>query len=178
MGLFLGELYTKQKKIILKELLMESLNNWNRYVKLFMIPILVPSFVVHAVSTDLLMLLTWCFCASELFTKYVIKDSDAGRSNCSSFQPLGKLVSSDKHMSAHSAGPHNTVRFGFCLLQYMTVCVIYLTSHVSTLWPVRCSNSICWWTFAHTTLLLPFVSLPGANITFLMYLNIDRPGSM
>ncbi len=118
---------------------MELWNNWNRYATLCMIAILVLlSFVVCTVSADLLVLLTWCFCASELLIKNIIKDSDAGRSNWSGFQLPGKLVSSDEHMCALSAGPHNAVRFGFCLLKYiLAICVISLTSHASPLWPIR-----------------------------------------
>ncbi len=117
---------------------MELWNNWNRYATLCMIPSLFSSFVVCTVSADLLVLLTWCFCASELLIKNIIKGSDAGRSNWSGFQLPGKLVSSDEHMCALSAGPHNAVRFGFCLLKYiLAICVISLTLHASPLWPIR-----------------------------------------
>lgn len=159
---------------------MESLNNWNRFVKLFMIPILVLlSFVVDAVSTDLLMLLSWCCCASELFTKYVIKDSVAGRSNWSVFFSCPASSCRAINICRLSLLGHTTLwdlDFACCSLCLpQNVCVIYLTSHVSPLWPIRHGNSICWRTFAHATLLRPFVLLPGDNVTFLMHLNIDQP---
>lgn len=137
------------------------------------------SFAVCTVSTALLVLLTWCFCASELFTKYIIKDSDAGRSNWSGFLLPGKLVSSDEHMSALSAGPHKRCEIWILpvavyarrlcnLLNF--ACLTLLTYQTCGMRKQHLLTDICSCTF-----LRHFFSLPGACVTFLMHLKNEQP---